>query len=40
MVGGAAVTEHFAREAGADGFSPDAVSAVKLAGDLLEAEGK
>ncbi len=36
MVGGAAVTEHFAREAGADGYAPDAVSAVKLAGELLE----
>ena len=36
MVGGAAVTEHFAREAGADGFAPDAVSAVKLAADLME----
>jgi 5-methyltetrahydrofolate--homocysteine methyltransferase len=35
MVGGAAVTEHFANEAGADGYSPDAVSAVKLAGELI-----
>ena len=38
MVGGAAVTEHFAKEAGADGFSSDAVSAVKLAGNLLEGK--
>ena len=36
MVGGAAVTEHFAEEIGADGYSPDAVTAVKLAGDLVE----
>lgn len=36
MVGGAAVTEHFATEVGADGFAPDAVSAVKLAADLIK----
>ncbi len=35
MVGGAAVTPHFAREAGADGFAPDAVLAVKLAEELM-----
>ncbi len=35
MVGGAAVTEHFAMEAGADGYAPDAVAAVKLAADLM-----
>ena len=35
MVGGAAVTEHFAAEIGADGYAPDAVTAVKLAGDLM-----
>ncbi len=35
MVGGAAVTEHFAEEAGADGFSSDAVGAVKLAARLF-----
>ncbi|MCD7895547.1 MAG: homocysteine S-methyltransferase family protein [Planctomycetaceae bacterium] len=35
MVGGAAVTEHFAEEAGADGFSSDAVGAVRLAARLL-----
>ncbi len=34
MVGGAAVTEHFAHEAGADGYAADAVAAVKLAGEL------
>ncbi|MCC8189708.1 MAG: cobalamin-dependent protein, partial [Planctomycetes bacterium] len=38
MVGGAAVTEHFAAEAGADGYSADAVAAVKLAGELLEKQ--
>ncbi len=37
MVGGAAVTESYAREIGADGFGPDAVSAVKLAEHLLAA---
>lgn len=31
MVGGAPVTEDFAREIGADGYSPDAASAVDLA---------
>jgi 5-methyltetrahydrofolate--homocysteine methyltransferase len=36
MIGGAAVTENFAAEAGADGHSRDAVSAVRLAGALLE----
>ncbi len=36
MVGGAAVTEHFAAEAGADGYSADAVAAVRLAADLLK----
>lgn len=35
MVGGAAVTEHFAQEIGADGYSEDAVSAVKLATRLM-----
>ncbi len=35
MVGGAAVTEHFAEEAGADGFSSDAVGAVRLAARLF-----
>jgi len=31
MVGGAVVTEEFARRIGADGYSRDAVEAVKLA---------
>ncbi len=39
MVGGAAVTEHFAKEAGADGYSADAVSAVRLANALMEGNG-
>ncbi|WP_027621569.1 homocysteine S-methyltransferase family protein [Acetivibrio clariflavus] len=37
MVGGAVVTESFAKEIGADGYSEDAYSAVKLANKLLEA---
>jgi len=36
MVGGAVVTESFAKEIGADGYSQDAYSAVKLANKLLE----
>lgn len=35
MVGGAPVTDEFAREIGADGFAPDASKAVKLARSLL-----
>ena len=35
MVGGAAVTEGFARKIGADGYSPDAVRAVRLAKELV-----
>jgi len=31
MVGGAPVSENFAREIGADGYAPDAVEAVTLA---------
>ncbi len=38
MVGGAAVTEGYAREIGANGFSTDAVSAVRLA-EKLAADG-
>ena len=34
MIGGAVVTEAFAASIGADGFSRDAVAAVKLAGEL------
>ncbi len=37
MVGGAVVTEMFARSIGADGWSGDAVDAVRLAKRLLEA---
>lgn len=36
MVGGAVVTDSFAKEIGADGYSEDAYSAVKLANKLLE----
>ena len=35
MVGGAVITEEYAREIGADGYSKDAAEAVKLAGRLL-----
>jgi 5-methyltetrahydrofolate--homocysteine methyltransferase len=35
MVGGAPVTEAFAREIGADGYSADAGSAVRLARGLI-----
>jgi len=35
MVGGAPVTEAFAREIGADGYAADAGSAVKMAKALL-----
>jgi 5-methyltetrahydrofolate--homocysteine methyltransferase len=34
LVGGAPVTEKFAREIGADGYAPDAGSAGKLARSL------
>jgi len=36
MVGGAPVTENFAKEIGADGYAPDASRAVTLAKTLLE----
>lgn len=36
MVGGAVVTQEYADEIGADGYSKDAADAVKLAGRLLE----
>ena len=36
MVGGAPVTQEFADEVGADGYAPDAVSAVKKAKELLQ----
>ena len=35
MVGGAPVTQHFADEIGADGYSPDAASAVDTAKSLM-----
>ena len=35
MVGGAPLTDAYAREIGADGFAPDASRAAKLAGTLL-----
>ncbi len=35
MVGGAPVTEAFKQEIGADGYAPDAASAVRVAKDLL-----
>ena len=34
MIGGAPITEEFANQIGADGFSPDAASAVELAQEL------
>lgn len=37
MVGGAPVTEEFAKEIGADGYAPDAALAVELAKKLLAA---
>lgn len=35
IIGGAPVTEEYARQIGADGFSPDASRAAKLAKDLI-----
>ncbi len=35
MIGGAPVTDNFARQIGADGYSPDASSAVRLAKTLI-----
>jgi 5-methyltetrahydrofolate--homocysteine methyltransferase len=37
VVGGAPITHEFAREIGADGYSPDAGSAVDTAMELLRA---
>jgi 5-methyltetrahydrofolate--homocysteine methyltransferase len=37
MIGGAPVTDNFAKQIGADGFSPDASSAVRLAKSLVAA---
>lgn len=39
MVGGAPVTESFAREIGADGYAEDAISAVGAAFRLMDAPG-
>ncbi|MGN1147520.1 MAG: homocysteine S-methyltransferase family protein [Lachnospiraceae bacterium] len=36
MVGGAVITEEYAKEIGADGYSRDAAEAVRLAGRLIE----
>jgi 5-methyltetrahydrofolate--homocysteine methyltransferase len=35
MIGGAPVTDAFAKQIGADGYSPDASSAVRLAKSLV-----
>ena len=35
-IGGAPVTERFAKEIGADGYAPDAASAVSLVKSLME----
>jgi len=35
IVGGAPVTEQYARQIGADGFAPDASSATRLVNDLI-----
>ncbi|MDO9540824.1 MAG: hypothetical protein Q7J98_00695 [Kiritimatiellia bacterium] len=37
MIGGAPVTQAFADEIGADGYAPDAASAVDLAKNLIGA---
>ena len=37
MIGGAPVTEGYAKQIGADGFAPDASSAARLAKSLMEA---
>ena len=37
MIGGAPVTQSYADEIGADGYSPDAASAVDLAKSLINA---
>jgi 5-methyltetrahydrofolate--homocysteine methyltransferase len=35
IVGGAPLTEKFAKEIGADGYAPDAASAVQVAKSLI-----
>jgi 5-methyltetrahydrofolate--homocysteine methyltransferase len=37
LVGGAPITQEYADEIGADGYSPDAASAVDVAHELLAA---
>ncbi|MEA3366348.1 MAG: cobalamin-dependent protein, partial [Candidatus Hydrogenedentes bacterium] len=37
MIGGAPVTQEYADEIGADGYAPDAASAVDIANDLVPA---
>ena len=37
MVGGAPVTETFAKEIGADGYAEDAISAVEITFRLIDA---
>ena len=39
VIGGAPVTPEYAREIGADGYAPDAASAVDLARRLLDLPG-
>ena len=36
MVGGAPLSDNYAREVGADGYAPDASRAVKLARSLID----
>jgi 5-methyltetrahydrofolate--homocysteine methyltransferase len=40
MVGGAPVTSEFAEQIGADGYAPEAASAVSKAKDLLKDRSK
>ena len=37
VIGGAPVTQNYADEIGADGYAPDAASAVRLAKSLVAA---
>jgi 5-methyltetrahydrofolate--homocysteine methyltransferase len=39
MVGGSPITQEWAKEAGADGFAPDALRAINLAKGLLGLQG-
>ncbi|MCK4418866.1 cobalamin-binding protein, partial [Candidatus Aerophobetes bacterium] len=38
MIGGAPITQSYADEIGADGYAPDAASAVDKAKELLEVD--